>query len=260
MGGINMNTVISMLLAIINGSFAHDIYYDIAVNVLRYCYNPDQLFLSELTKECYTTTAVINKFCKSLGFSNFSEFKFNFVNGYHVRNEQMRFRLSNMDTKEILDHIQYLAKIPFDRKEFISIVDQVVEYIYESQQILILGAVFPTALTINFQEDMIIMGKFTYGCPQNNVMQLKNISHDTLVFVVSLTGRLYEYMKSDFHNLCIKQDNIILVSGYHQYPYYDSIRKIINIPILEDNEVGNVLILEIFRYIKYIYYKKYIKR
>ena len=254
-----MNTVVSMLLAIINSSFGHDIYYDIAMKILEYCENPHQLSLLQLSKECYTTTATINKFCKALGFSNFSEFKFNYVNGYQTRREQMRFRLSKMNDEEMIEHISFIAEDEFDVEKFKNSIDNVTEYIHQSQKILILGAVFPTALTIHFQEDMIMMGKLIYGCSHSKMIQLENLSQDTLVFMVSLTGRLYEFMKNDFHRLCSKQDHIVLLSGYRNYPHYDSICEIVHIPIREDNEIGNVLILEIFRYIKYVYFKKYIK-
>lgn len=254
-----MNTFTSMLFLIINSSYNKDTNYYIALELLCSLQQIDTLSISALAKKCQTSVTSVNKFCKMLGAPSFSQLKYLFKKGTNTRKEQITFRLSSMDERHILDSIAYHAQEEFDEETFRSSIEQLVELIHQVPSVQLIGAYFPTSLAINFQEDMMMLGKFVRICPQKMDIGADFSQEQELVLIVSLVGRIYEYNKQYFAELCKMNRNIAFISGCIDYPYYPTIKSRVKIPLSEDNEEGNVLILEIFRYIKYIYYRKYAK-
>lgn len=254
-----MNTFTSMLLMIINSAYHKDTNYYIALELVNSLQKIDELSISTLAKKCQTSVASVNKFCRMLGAESFSKLKFHLKKSVNVRHEQIAFRLAKMSERSILDSIAYHALEDFDEDLFRSSIEQVVDLIHEANSIQLIGAYFPTSLALNFQEDLLMAGKFIRICPQKLDIEADFSTVVDLTLIVSLAGRIYEYNKPDFEELCTKVNHVAIISGYLDYPHYPTIKSMVKIPLSEDNEVGNVLILEIFRYIKYVYYCKYAK-
>ncbi|WP_294578661.1 hypothetical protein [uncultured Thomasclavelia sp.] len=252
-----MNTVTAMLLIIINSSFQKNSNYYIAAGLLEHRHELDKFSTSSFAKCCQTSVTSINNFCKMLGFTSFKDIVFNFNNSIKVRKEQILFRMARMNEDSILNSIKYFAKDQDFTAKFKVEVNNLVDLIYESSSIIIVGAYFPTSLAINFQEDMIIMGKNIYIQPQKRIIEINYIESQALILFVTLTGRLCEFAKSDFDHICRNYQKIAFVSGYSNYHAYPSIKGMVKIPVAEDNEIGNICILEIFRYIKFVYFHKY---
>lgn len=251
---IVLNTLTAMLFIIINNAFVKDTSYEIALELLRSRHKLAQVSASTLAKTCQTSVASVNKFCTMLGVQSFAELKLLMSNSFDVREEQMSFRLAKMNEEDILSSIQYHANSEFNLETFKQSVYHLVEIMSESSEIALVGAHFPTSLAINCQEDMIIMDKFMYILPQNRDIAVSPLSPETLVILISLTGKIYEFNKTNFDAICQNNANIAILSSFEDYPKYQSIKEIIKIPVDDDNEVGNILILEIFRYIKFVYY------
>lgn len=254
-----MNTITSLLLMVINGSLEKTVYYDIAYHILS-SYNCIQdMTLVSLAEKSHTSTTSITKFCKTLGFKNFTEFKFALLLRNKVRLEQLNFHMSHTSPDKIIQTLSLLATKDFDVRQFKITIEKVVELIHNSKHIIILGACFPEALSLHFQEDMLMMGKFVYSQTIIQNINIVDDQVDPLIIMISVTGRIYSYFKHSFQDVCDHFDNIVMMSASLDIPSYNVIKEFIEIPLCEDEEDGNVFILEILRYIKYIYYQKYIK-
>jgi len=243
---------------IINSSLENDVNYHIAYQILNSNNCIQNMTLSMLAKNAHTSITSVNKFCKMLGFKNFAELKFALLTRNKARLEQIDFHIRQTDENEILQTIALLSTSQFNIEEFKQSVDHTVEMIKKSNKVIILGACFPEALSLHFQEDMLMMGKFIYGKPLKQSIDLNDEKSDTLILIISITGRIQNYFKHSFLEVCQHFDNIIMMSSSIENVDQHSIQEFIQIPLKEDNENGNVIILETLRYIKYKYYQKYV--
>ena len=252
-----MNTVLSLLLMIVNTSLEKNTNYRIALEIIKLSMFSNELTINEIAELSNTSIFSVNKFLKVLGFKNFNEFKFALITTIETRQKQLLFHLENTTEESILANIKNLSVSIFDQNKFIKAVEKLNSFVHQSDKITILGACFPEALTLHYQEDMLMMGKFLYSRPLIYPLAFPKLDESELILIITLTGRIYEFYKILFDQLCNDHNNIVLISGYENYPKYSSIQEIINIPVNDDNEVGNAWILEILRFIKYKYYKKY---
>lgn len=251
---VYLNTVAAMLMMIINSAYQRDTNYYIALKLLTSYFDLDDLTASSLTYECGTSVAYINKFSKMLGFKSFSDLKFNLKNGYQIRKVQMKERISSMSEDEILENISYLSKNQLDKELFQAQIQNLLTIIKDAKEVQLIGAYYPTALCVNFQEDMLTMGKLVRIYPQTYHFRIDEESKG-LAILITLTGRIYEYNKTNFENVVKTHDSIAIISGYEGYPKIPTLKSFVKIPIHTDSEIGNLMIVEIFRYIKYMYYK-----
>lgn len=241
-------------MMIINSSYQRDTNYYIALKLLTSYFDLDNLTVSAITSECGTSVSYVNKFSKMLGFKSFSDLKFNLKNGYQIRKVQMKERISSMSENEILENISYLSKNQFDKELFQYQIRKLLSLIMNSNDVQLIGAYYPTSLCVNFQEDMLTMGKLVRIYPQTYHFRIDEESKG-LAILITLTGRIYEYNKTNFENVVKTHDSIAIISGYEGYPQIPALKSFVKIPIHTDSEIGNLMIVEIFRYIKYMYYK-----
>lgn len=255
-----MNTTLSLLLIILYSTNTQNVDYCIASQILKSLDQLDKLTVSSLNETCSTSTKTIQKFCKSLGFHSFSDFKSSLMATLNTRKSQIIHRISNTSQEKMLQNIQYISNNLLNQDEFQKSIDNIITSIYNASTIYIIGAAFPNALTISFQEDMNVMGKLTYCLQVNNNPQFPQFQDNDLIIMISLSGNFYKYGKECFEYLYKNhQKKIFLLSGYNEIQQPITENNFIRIPILEDNEDGNLLLLEILQYIKYLYFLKYIQ-
>lgn len=255
-----MNTVTAMLLTIVGGSYNKDANYQIALTILRLMHDPAHLNLSYVAKASLTSSSSVNKFCRQLGFGNFAEMKALIMSGLRVREEQIAYRSRLFDEKEVLARLNTLSSAPFDPARFRESAMDLVQAMAASQEIVLMGAAYPLALSMNLQEDLNTFGKVAYGHPLSLSVHYDDIGQDCLVILLSMTGRLYEFLKKEFDGLCRHCHHIYIVSGFQGYPHYESIHGILPIPLNDDREDGNQMFVEVFYYLKYLYYMHYVRR
>lgn len=249
-----MNTVTAMLLMIVNSSFYKDTDYDIALKLLTSFHHIEDLTLTNLTADCQTSGNYVNKFCKMLGFKSFADLKYNLKNAYHIRRIQMTNHLEKTNEKQILDNIVYLSHNTFDIEMFKMQIKQLIKLIDKAEKIDIIGAYYPTSLAVHFQEDMLIMGKLIRICPQKNHLEIEDGKKD-LAIIITLTGRLYEYNTTTFEKFCQSYQHIALMCGFDNYPKIENIQPFIKMPINDDDEISNLILVEVLRYIKLMYHE-----
>lgn len=255
-----MNSKLSLLLIILYNTNPENIDYCIALQILHSLNQLDKLTVSSLKEKCSTSTKTIQKFCNSLGFDSFIDFKYSLITSLNIRSEQNMHRIQNTSETDILKNIQFLSNNYFNETEFKNSINQLVDTIHKASTLYIIGAAFPNALSINFQEDMNIMGKLTYCYQVNNNPQFPLFSENDLIIIISISGNFYKYAKEHFKNLYKKNKNhIFILSGYSPFRDSNIANNFIQMYIDEDDEKGNLIIMETLRYIKYQYFYKYIK-
>ena len=251
-----MNTLISILLAILNNITTESSTDEIIRQILLSYNDMENLKASDLARRSFCNASTVNRFCKSLGFSSFNDMKSFMLTSYNVRRSQFEHHMEITDDGIILKNISTYNK-DFDISRFISECEAVNRLIHESPRVVLIGAVFPEALTLHYQEDMLVMGKCVYNAPLARRLTVPSEQPDALIILISFTGRLISFCQSEYNEICRKYRNIVLITGNEELMSDSENHLILHMPFSGDDEASNAVFVEIMRYLKYRYYVSY---
>lgn len=253
----NMNTVISMLLLVLLGSFTDDIDREIALQLIYSSSAKESISLSGLAERCQCSTAAIHRFARRLGFEDFRRMKSQLTATGKVRKEQLVHHIELTEPDKIKERIHFLAKDQYRDAEFTEAVRKINDLVTSYSRVVILAAGYPQALSLHYMEDMITMGKPVYALPIGYQMNMPEWTPNTLVIVISITGRLTDYFHKQFQELQESSNHIVFISAKECMPAGRENALWLRIPVIGDDEDANALLAEIFRYMKYDYYRRY---
>ena len=244
-----MNTVLGLIILMSYNDLNKDINYTISRFIIDHLSEIKDMSINELSKRCFVSTSSINKYCKTLGFKQYSAFKKNLETSIETRLNQMIVRYQEMDQQH-----WYQLLNPFYNQDELSYLnnnlDMIIEKINKYHSIDIVGAVFPNMLTQSFIEDMAIM---------NVPVKVINITYNDneldeseLLFLMSLSGRFMNTYPQRYQHIKAKAKELVMISLDKHYP--DSI-----LPLSSTlpGETTDILLLVIFNIIKIKYFSKY---
>ena len=255
-----MNTLISILLAILNDITTDNTVREISKQILVNYHQFDNVKISQLAESSFCNASTVTRFCKSLGFSSFSELKNFMIVSHETRIEQLRHHMELMDENSILDIIRCVCGDSFNIKEFKKECRKINSILYKSPRAVMIGAGFPIALTLHYIEDMIEMNKCIYNAPIDRALKAPPSDPETTVMLVSFTGRLVNYCLQEYSEIVASFPKTILITGNREIKKSSEKEMIMYLPFEDDDEKNNTAFLEIMRYLKYDYYRTYFKR
>ena len=251
-----MNTLISILLNIINNTLTDNTTREIARQILRMYPVIDNVKASEIAEKSFCNTSTVNRFCKSLGFKSFMDLKSYIMVSHGVRQAQLLHHMEVCDPQKMLDNIRILSSGDFDEKEFIETCRKINKIIYKAPSAICVGAVYPEALMFHYMEDMIEMGKCIYNSPVSRELTVPTEPDNTAVIMISFTGRLFRYCSSEFNEICSKYKDIIVMTADEEF-LAKKPEGAFRLPFSGDDEVNNAAFIEMMRYLKYDYFVSY---
>lgn len=254
-----MNTLISILLSIINNTFTDNTTREIAIQLIKAYPQLESIKAAQIAERSYCNTSTVNRFCKSIGFQSFLDLKSFMITGHSVRQAQLMHHLALMDEKRLLDRISYLCNDRFDKSAFNDSCRRFNDMIAKAPQSVIIGAVFPEALTFHYMEDMIELGKCIYNAPINRQLTVPSEDSSTGIVLISFTGRLISYCMNEFNMICEKYPDVMVMTADEGLIRSTDRSKIFELPFKGDDESNNASFIEIMRYLKYDYYVRYVK-
>ncbi len=252
-----MNSMISMLLGLIYSSLTEEVYRNIAIEILSSYAQLQTITQKELAQKCNVTISTLNKFYASVGCRSYNDFKRHMKDGENIRRAQIDMRFQKTDEKTMLDNIRALAKTPFNRSLFVHSVQEYNELAYEAPRIIILGGNFSQALTLHYQQDMILFGKLVYAYPSVGTIVIPEVNDKTLFVLISQSGNTLGFAKDKIAELKSQYHKISVITGNSSVVKDNSIKNVIRMPIEGEDEVGNTLLVEMLRYMKYQYHEMY---
>ena len=257
-----MNTILSMLLSLITSSFSFDEKMTIAIEIIKAVTNGtfSDMTAKELSERCYITTNRLRSFCQYLGFHKYNDLRNALLQRIDVRREQMLHHVEETDENRLLDCISFVAGKEFDKDGFLKSIRDLNDMIYESPQVIIMGAVFPESLSLHYQEDMIIMGKPVYSLPVAHDFVVPGVDEDTLFVTVSLTGRIMEYFYPSYMDFLSQYEHQSVITGNEKMVQEYAFSSGILLPVEGDEETGNTILLMTLQLMKLDYYKRYMKK
>ncbi|MEG0276177.1 MAG: hypothetical protein RR630_04030 [Coprobacillus sp.] len=253
-----MNTIISVLLLFTYNSLHKDIYYLISKYILEHLDEVENMSIGKLAVDCGTSTATINKFCNLIGVDSFKGFKSLLMNTRVGRLNQIKERYQQFNEEILFSQIQHLSQNVIEKEIFLNKIDELVKLIHNSQQIYLLGAIYPLALSLNFVEDMKIFKK-DISLEQIGFMSSNNnYQKDDLILFITINGRIITHNRQGFLRLYESPAKKVVISQNRIFEDFHDLDDFIKLEDNNDNEVENIIIIEILNLIKYKYYTKYI--
>lgn len=165
----------------------------------------------------------------------------------------MQLRLLHTDIDGMISSLH----ISGSKEDFLNLVDHLAEIIYENGRIILAGGYSPLSVTVDFQTDMISMGKQAVEYHQFD----KNFKFkDTdVVFFLTATGRALSHASKSLKEKGLCESHIVLMTQNIKYKNYDSIcaDDVVHVLGTFDGIEFNYQIMRLFDLIRIRYYTKY---
>lgn len=248
-----MDIVISRILKYLNGCLDDNHMYRIGLFVVEHYVEMEDYSLERLMKEGHFTKEEVLDFCLHLGFHTFESFQDQLVADYMLRVSQIRARMLGTSAEKLLSNLD----TSYDKEELIQTLEKICELIYKGRRVVIIGALYPMSIAVDFQTDFITFGKQVVE--YHHFDKKFEYREDDLVFIVSATGRTLEnYVKEGVEqNIC--NANIVLMTQNVKYRNFHNICAdyVVQVPGRFDGVDFNYQIMAMFDILRLYYYQKY---
>lgn len=253
-----MNSLIALLCIVINSSFVKDTDYRIALFIIEHLYEMEQITLNEMAEKCYTSVNTLKKFFRMMGDRDLAMLKFHVRNSISVRLGQMQARYSESTYEETLNRIRaFYPEINDARLN--EVIQKINKAIEQCDRVIILGAAFPNALAVNYQEDMIIMHKPVIMAPAVSSLtgDFDEIRENDFVILTTISGSFFSvYPKRREAVMNLSKLAVITGENTDLSAFKDAIE--VCIPMQSDDEKYNWFLLGFFQLLKTDYYQNHI--
>lgn len=212
-----MEIIISRILKYLNGCLVDDHMYRIGNFVVKNYTHICKYPLERFIEEGHFTEEEVIDFCKHLGFNDFDIFKEKLQLDQQLRIEQIQERMVTARMSKFAD----LLNVKSTKEEFYELIDELCDLIFHQGRIIIVGAFFPSSLAVDFQTDMISLGKEVIEYHHfDTEFQFRE---DDIVLFITSTGRTMEYnaKKMVKQNLC--QAYVVLMTQNIKYINFESV-------------------------------------
>ena len=248
-----MDIVISRILKYLNGCLDNDQMYQIGLFIVRHYVDMEDYSLERLMKEGQFSEAEVLDFCVHLGFHTYEDFQEQLLADYMLRISQIRARMLGTSAEQMLEQLD----ISYSRDELVQTLETICEYIFKHRRVIIIGALYPMSIAVDFQTDFITFGK--------EVIEFHHFDKDfrfqeeDLVMFISATGRTLDAYIKENKDLNICDANIVLMTQNVKYRNFENICAdyVIQVPGKFDGIQFNYQIMLLFDILRIYYYQKY---
>ena len=248
-----MDIVISRILKYLNGCLDNDHMYQIGLFIVRHYVDMEDYSLERLMKEGQFSEAEVLDFCVHLGFDTYEDFQEQLLADYMLRISQIRARMLGTSAEQMLDQLD----ISYSRDELVQTLETVCEYIFKHRRVIIIGALYPMSIAVDFQTDFITFGKEVIEF--HHFDKDFRFQKDDLVMFISATGRTLDAYIKECKGLNICDANIVLMTQNVKYRNFENICAdyVIQVPGKFDGIQFNYQIMLLFDILRIYYYQKY---
>jgi len=186
-----LEQLIYTLLAYINNSLNKDINYYIAKSLLEHINRIESFSLDTVAEACNVAPSTINRFCKRIGFKNFSNLRNSVAipMGANMYEKAESGLSTQMFLKQLNENIEVIENIPIPN------IDRIVNQIHQSRRIVILGFEKNQIQAMELQKKLFLFGKLC-ECDTNLFKQidaLSDLSDEDMIITISIQGNILSY-------------------------------------------------------------------
>lgn len=218
-----MNSVLAILIQILGNCHIQDVNYSIALALYENFNSVPNLSTTQLADLCKVSVPRLNKFCKSIGYSDISTLKRNCEKTRDLLLHQTTYRFLSFDMEKVGKSLYSLstASTPeeFMQKETL---DSIVQQIEKSKRIIIFGSCEIADLFSAFQSFFAVFNKPVLISTVNRIDNLLPVKNGDLCIACTITGRLLK-MQPDLFSFISKQQNTLIISSL-PFPEFKSLK------------------------------------
>ncbi|MEG0276787.1 MAG: hypothetical protein RR630_07150 [Coprobacillus sp.] len=238
-----MNTVLSLIVLILQNDLKVDANYILATYFLRNANVLEDKNIQTIAQECHVSTNTVLRFCQLLGFPTFKNFKTSFISTTNTRKKQLKEKnekaLSFISEESQLFHDH---KFSFIEKQ----LEPIIKCIKELKIVHLYGATYPLALAQSFIEDMATLGIIVY-IHQLNYEAKELQDRDGLNIIITYSGRFIEVNQDEYKQIRSQKNPVALISKInHQLQDIDYQVILPQIPI---SYLDDIITMMIYDYI-----------
>ncbi|UTY38240.1 MurR/RpiR family transcriptional regulator [Allocoprobacillus halotolerans] len=248
-----MDIVLSRILKYLNGCLDDDHMYRIGLFVVHHYVEMEDYSLQRVMDEGNFTKDDILDFCKHLGFDTYEEFQSELVGDYMLRVSQIRARMLGVSASQLIEQLDS----SYDKEAFVKELELICELIFKNKRVIVIGALYPTSIAVEFQTDFITFGKEVIQ--YHHFEKDFQFKKDDVVIFMSATGRtLNDYLKESADQN-IHSANIVLMTQNVKYKKNNDLgaNYVLQVPGRFDGIQFNYQIMMIFDILRIYYYTKY---
>lgn len=248
-----MEVMLSRILRYLNGCLQNDHLYHIGNFLIKHYTELEDYDMSRIAKEGHFTEAEILDFLKHLGMDSYEQFMQKYIADDDLRMSQMHARLLNFDIDGLVEHL----KVDGRKQDFMALINELCEIIFKTKRIVIVGGLYPISVAVDFQTDMIFLGKEVIE--YHHFDDQLYFNEDDLVIFITATGRMMEEYVKEMRDQGICSAYLFLITQNPKYRNYESVCADYVAHVLGkyDGIEFNYQIMMIFDLIRITFFQKY---
>lgn len=248
-----LEQLIYTLLAYINNSLEKDINYSIANSFLENIHHIEGYSLEMAAEVCNVAPSTINRFCKRIGFRNFSNLRSSvaYQGGmYEEREKSLTADAFELKLKENVEIIERISKEQLER---------IIKKIHESKRIVILGFEKHQIQAMELQKQLFLLGKLC-ECNTNFFKQLETVSHLTeedMIITISIEGNILTEALAIKEKIKAASGKKLLITFSDPEKHQQIFDEILQCGKIDNSAVSSYTLLRLFDILIYHYQKRY---
>lgn len=249
-----MNLLISRILTYLNGTLLYDEYYKLCLYIVYNYTRFEEVTQQEIIEHLHIDSKHISAFCSLFGFfDGFDEFKQSLLQSNLTRVDQIRARMLGVSSEQIIDSMDKTMT----NEEILSYVCTICKAIYKAKRVVLIGAMYPMSIAVEFQTDLITFGKPVIQY-HNFDKEIQLDKEDVTIFI-SATGRSMNDFIRIKQELRVEDTTSILITQNKTYasPEYQVANYVLLVPGRFDGLDFNHQIMTIFDLLRVHYYQQY---
>ncbi|MDQ0208676.1 MurR/RpiR family transcriptional regulator [Alkalicoccobacillus murimartini] len=233
------------LLAYINNSLEKDINYSIARSFLENIDRLETFSLEAVAETCSVAPSTINRFCKRIGFKNFSNLRNSVILSNKTResSEKINRYLDPISFKDQLqENVDMIDTIPTEQ------IERIVHHINSSKRIVILSFEKYQVQTLELQKKLLLLGKFC-ECDTNLFKQMDTLdvlTEEDLIITISIQGYLLAEGLPLIEKIRTTKGKRLLITFSDEPQHHEVFDEIIQCGKTENSAVSSHTLLRLF--------------
>ena len=207
-----MNLLLSRILTYLNGTLLYDSHYQFCKFIIYNYLELEDLSFDEVSLKSGISKKDILNFCILLGFNDYENFKAKLVRDHMIRLDQIRARMLGVSSEKLINEMEKSCTNE-TMKEYISII---CEAIFKAKRVILVGALFPMSIAVEFQTDLVTFGKPVIQ--YHNFDKDINLDENDVTIFISATGRSMNSFIQIKKELGVdKATSILVTQNKHMY-------------------------------------------
>ena len=261
-----MKNLFYQLIIFLDTMNENDTNYSIALFMARNFYRIADMKINELADVCYVSPASISRFCRTLGYENFSHLKETcrfFTSNERKFNNLINVPLDIMknDPKEatliyvsqVIESMNALSSLDWNT------IDQILELIHDSKDVAFFGTQFSQSAAMQFQTDLLMLEKYTtaYLDSSRQLDCAKKLNKESLAIIITVNGNLLNTSTKVLQYIKKSECKVVLLTANNELDLGTQYNYRLLLGEINEKKTGKHTLLTILELMSLRYYSLY---